>query len=168
MKEKDGLVVNGREVEAAVEAVDVADELADSPLELGAVAQAGLSDLDEDNLAAPLGVALEQLLKRLELLDDALGDVELLAADNDLLTGVERTEGGDLGSDTGAVAGGSKWDKAADSAASDDEEASERDAPVLDDALAIDADRAVADGGDGSVGVDAGRRRLKAADANAR
>jgi hypothetical protein len=98
-------VVDGREVEAAVQAVDVTDELADGPLELGAIAQAGLGDLDEDDLTAPLGVALEQFLKRLELLDDALGDVELLTADNDLLAGVQRAEGVNLGSNAGAVAG---------------------------------------------------------------
>jgi hypothetical protein len=101
-------VVDGREVEAAVQAVDVTDELADGPLELGAIAQAGLGDLDEDDLTAPLGVALEQFLKRLELLDDALGDVELLTADNDLLAGVQRAEGVNLGSNTGAVAGAAK------------------------------------------------------------
>jgi hypothetical protein len=91
-----------------------------------------LGDLDEDDLASPFRVALEQFLKRLELmetrdkrsgqlrnrrrglkgvrggetnlLDDTLGNVELLSTDDDLLTLVKSSEGLDLGSDGRSVA----------------------------------------------------------------
>jgi hypothetical protein len=59
----------------------------------------GRGDLDEDDAADPFGVGEEEALKGLELWEDALGRVELVAANDDLLAAVELAQGGNLGRD---------------------------------------------------------------------
>ena len=95
-------MVDGNEVKRAVLSVDVRNELGHLTLKLGRVGQSGRRDLDEDDVADPLRVVLEQLLERAQLLQDALDDVELVAADDDLLALVQRTQGLELRLDTRA------------------------------------------------------------------
>lgn len=61
------LVMHGDEVQRAIFAVDVGDELRNLPFELGRVRQGRGRDLDEDDVANPLGVVLEQLLEGAKL-----------------------------------------------------------------------------------------------------
>ena len=81
------------EVQRSVLAVDVRDELRHLALELRRVRQRGGRDLNEDDVADPLRVVLEQLLKHAQLLDDALDHVEFVPPDDDLLAPVQRTDG---------------------------------------------------------------------------
>ena len=70
MKREDGrhaLVVHGDEVERAVLAVDVGDELGDDAFELGGVGECGRGDLDHDDVADPFWVVLQELLECPEL-----------------------------------------------------------------------------------------------------
>ena len=85
--------MNGNEVQRTVLAVDVRDELRDLALKLWRVRERGRGDLDEDHVADPLRVVLEQLLKHAQLLDDALDHVEFVPPDDDLLAPVQRTDG---------------------------------------------------------------------------
>ena len=78
-------MVHRNKVEPAVLAVDLADELGDLTLELRAVGERGRRDLDEHNLADPLGVVVQELLERSQLLHDALHDVQFVAPNDDLL-----------------------------------------------------------------------------------
>ena len=48
--------------------------------------------MDENDIADPLGVVLEQLLERAQLLDDTLDNVELVPPNDDLLALVQRTD----------------------------------------------------------------------------
>ena len=58
------------------------------------------NDLDENDIAGPLRIVVEQLLQRTQLLDDTLDHIELVPADNDLLALVQRTKRLQLGLDT--------------------------------------------------------------------
>ena len=84
-------MVHGDGVERAALAIDVRDELGHLALELRRVRQRGGRDLNEDDVADPLRVVLEQLLKHAQLLDDALDHVEFVPPDDDLLALVQRT-----------------------------------------------------------------------------
>ena len=88
----DLLVMNGSVVKSTVSTVDVADELGDLGLEVGLLGQGRGGDLDEDDLAPPFRVDLQELFESLKFVVDTLGDVELFSADNDLFALVERTE----------------------------------------------------------------------------
>ena len=68
-------MMNRDEVQRSVLAVDVRDELRHLALKLRRVRERGRRDLDEDDVADPLRVVLEQLLERAQLLQDALDDV---------------------------------------------------------------------------------------------
>ena len=85
-------MVHRDEVERAVLAVDVRDELGHLALELRRVRHGARRDLDEDDVPDPLRVVLQQLLERAQLLHDALDHVQLVPADNDLLALVQRAE----------------------------------------------------------------------------
>lgn len=135
-------MVDRSKIKSPVQPVDVTDELGSHALQLGALGKRRRRDLDEDDLPSPLGVDLEKLLERLELVIHALCDVELLPTDDDLLVLVEHAERIHLGLDGWSVA-------------------------VVRDTLDVDTDRAVADSGDRAVGVDAAGGRFVAADANA-
>ena len=80
-------VAHGRPVGLAERAVDPADERLDARAQLGVLGNLGARrhrDLDERDLAAPLGVPLEQPRERLEPLGDALGVVEAIDAEDQL------------------------------------------------------------------------------------
>lgn len=83
----------GNEIEASVLSVDPSNQFTDLSLQLRRVRQAGTCHLDEDDLVPPLRVVMEELLKCLELLDDALDDIELIPTDDDLLAFVQCTKG---------------------------------------------------------------------------
>ena len=87
------LVVNRNKVQRAILAIDVRNKLAHLAFELRRVRQRGGRDLNEDDVADPLRVVLEQLLKHAQLLDDALDHVEFVPPDDDLLAPVQRTDG---------------------------------------------------------------------------
>ena len=93
-------MVDGDEVQAPVLAVDVRDELGDLALEARRVGQGGGGDLDEDDLPSPLRIVLEELLKRFELLNNTLDDIELVATDDDLLALIQGSKSFELGLDT--------------------------------------------------------------------
>jgi hypothetical protein len=79
--------VDGHEVDGAEPAVDAADELVDGApqvLVLLDVLPRGHRELDEHDLADPLGVLREEELERVQLLRDALDVVEPVDADDDL------------------------------------------------------------------------------------
>jgi hypothetical protein len=61
------LVVHWSEVKRTVGAVDVADKLGNEALKLGGLGESWGSDLNEDDLATPLGVGEEELFKGLQL-----------------------------------------------------------------------------------------------------
>ena len=59
--------MHGLELERAVGAIDLIDELRDFGRECGRVAGAGRGDLDENHLVLPLGVVVQEALKGAEL-----------------------------------------------------------------------------------------------------
>ena len=50
------IVVNGRKLEGAVRAVDLADHLRDLCIQLGMITVGGRSDLNQHNLISPHGI----------------------------------------------------------------------------------------------------------------
>lgn len=96
-----GVVLDRRESKTAVHAIDAHNELVDARGHLGVVLElilvsfdaGGRGDLDEHHLFTPLGVHLEEALKRLQLLGNASNTVKAVSSDNDLLTVVKLTEG---------------------------------------------------------------------------
>ena len=90
------------EVQRSVLAVDVRDELRHLALELRRVRERGRRDLDEDDVADPLRVVLQQFLECAQLLHDTLDSVELVPPNDDLLALVQRTQGLELRLDTRA------------------------------------------------------------------
>ena len=83
----------GNEIEASVLSVDPSNQFTDLSLQLRRVRQAGTCHLDEDDLIPPLRIVMEELLKGLELLDDALDDIELIPTDNNLLAFIQCAKG---------------------------------------------------------------------------
>ena len=55
--------MHGNEIERTVLSIDVGHKFGDLTLELGRVGQGGGRHLDQDNVANPLRVVLQQLLK---------------------------------------------------------------------------------------------------------
>jgi hypothetical protein len=97
-------------IKSTVSTVDVTDQLSDLGLEVRSFRKSWGSNLNKDDLASPFGVNLQELFKRLELVVDSLGNVELLSSDNDLLALVKRTKGIGLGINTRSVTS-RKWKK---------------------------------------------------------
>ena len=63
----DVLVMHRDEVQRAILAIDVCNELGDLALEPGRVGQRGRCDLDQDDIPNPLRIIMQQLLERTEL-----------------------------------------------------------------------------------------------------
>lgn len=61
------LMMHRHEIQAPKLAINIRDELANLPLELGRVGQGGRRNLDEHDVPDPLGVRLEELVEGLEL-----------------------------------------------------------------------------------------------------
>jgi hypothetical protein len=78
-------VMYGDKVEASVLSVNPSDQFTDLSLQLGRICQAGTCHLDEDDLAPPLWVVMEELFEGFEFLDDTLDDIEFIPTDDDLL-----------------------------------------------------------------------------------
>lgn len=98
------LVMHRDEIQAPVLSIDVCDQLADLTLELGRVCQRRRCHLNEHDVTAPLRVVGQQLFKRAQLLDDTLNDIELVTADDDLLSFIQREQGIKFRLDTWAEA----------------------------------------------------------------
>jgi hypothetical protein len=76
-------VVDGHVGQRSKGPVDPTDDLVDhgaQALVLGHVRARGDGDLDEEDAVAPLGVLLQKLLKRQQLLRDPLDDVQAVDA----------------------------------------------------------------------------------------
>ena len=147
------LMMNGDEIQRAVLSVNVRDELRNLTLQLGRVGKSRGCDLDEDNMADPLGIILQKLLERTELaseqlistsecaglkasvylLHNTLNDVKLVSSDNDLLSGIQSPERLKLGLDT-------------------------RTSQVALHSLGVHAHRAPSDAGDVALNIDASTR----------
>ena len=62
------LVVHRNKVQTAVFAINMGNQFADHPLELGRVRQSWAGDLDHDDIPNPFGVILKELLEGAELI----------------------------------------------------------------------------------------------------
>ena len=105
-----GLVheVNGGIFEGAEFAVDAADELVDEVAQVAVffdLTPRRNCNLDQDNLAHPLRMRLQQYLKRAQFLRDAFDVVEPVDADHDFRAGEFGGEGGKAGLDGGSGEG---------------------------------------------------------------
>ena len=87
------LVMHRNEVQATILAIDAAHKLADLSFEFWRVGKSRGCNLDKDDPTYPLGVIMQQLRKRAQLLYDPLDNVQLVASNNDLFPGVELEEG---------------------------------------------------------------------------
>jgi hypothetical protein len=163
MENSNSLVMNRSIVKGTISTVDVADELGDLCLQVGLLRQGRGGHLNEDNLAPPLGVDLQELLERLELVVYTLGDVELFSSDNNLLALVERTKGLGLGVDSRSVTVRHHRHHLISIPAANEIKAGP-DSPVRGDPVDVDPDRAISDRSDLSVGVNPAGSRLVTAD----
>lgn len=95
MGEMDGnvLVMHRNKVQATILAVDAAHKFADLSFEFWRVGKSRGSNLDKDDPTYPLGVIVQQLRERAQLLYDPLDNVQLVASNDDLFPGVELEEG---------------------------------------------------------------------------
>jgi hypothetical protein len=122
----------------------VVDQLRDLRSQLRRVGRAGTGDQNQDRVVHPLRVVLEQPLKGLQLRHNALGRVQLVPADQNLLVLVELPERSNVGLDA-------------------------RLGPVDLDAHRVDANGAVDDLGDAALVIDVALGgRLVAHDADSR
>ena len=87
------LVMHRDEVQATILAIDAAHKLADLSFEFWRVGKSRGCDLDKNDPTYPLGVIVQQLRERAQLLYDPLDDVQLIASNDDLFPGVEFEEG---------------------------------------------------------------------------
>jgi hypothetical protein len=87
------LVVHRDKVQATVFAIDAAHKLADLSFEFWRVGKSRGCNLDKDDPTYPLGVIVQQLRERAQLLYDPLDNVQLVASNNDLFPGVKLEEG---------------------------------------------------------------------------
>jgi hypothetical protein len=92
-KNKNVLVVHRDEVQATVLAINAAHKLADLSFEFWRVGKSRGCDLDKDDPTYPLGVIVQQLRERAQLLYDPLDNVQLIASNNDLFPSIELEEG---------------------------------------------------------------------------
>lgn len=81
------------EVQATILAIDAAHKLADLSFEFWRVGKSRGCNLDEDDPTYPLGVVVQQLRERAQLLYDPLDNVQLIASNDDLFSGIELEEG---------------------------------------------------------------------------
>jgi hypothetical protein len=96
------LVVHRDKVQATILAIDAAHKLADLSFEFWRVGKSRGSNLDKDDPTYPLGVIVQQLRERAQLLYDPLDNVQLVASNDDLFPGVELEEGLQFRSDARA------------------------------------------------------------------
>src|SRR6267154_432098 len=87
------LVVHWNEVQATILAIDAAHKLADLSFEFWRVGKGRGCNLDKDDPTYPLGVIVQQLRERAQLLYDPLDNVQLIASNDDLFPGVNLEEG---------------------------------------------------------------------------
>jgi hypothetical protein len=86
-------VVHRDEVQATILAIDAAHKLADLSFEFWRVGKSRGCNLYKDDPTYPLGVIVQQLRERAQLLYDPLDNVQLIASNDDLFPGVELEEG---------------------------------------------------------------------------
>jgi hypothetical protein len=96
-KKRNVLVMHRDEVQATILAIDTAHKLADLSFEFWRVGKSRGCDLNKDDPTYPLGVIVQQLRERAQLLYDPLDNVQLIASNDDLFPGVELEEGLQLG-----------------------------------------------------------------------
>ena len=94
MREINGnvLVVHRDEVQATILTIDAAHKLADLSFEFWRVGKSRGCNLNKDDPTYPLGVIVQQLRERAQLLYDPLDNVQLIASNDDLFPGVELEE----------------------------------------------------------------------------
>jgi hypothetical protein len=90
---RNALVVHRDEVQATILAIDTAHKLADLSFEFWRIGKSRGSNLDKDDPTYPLGVIVQQLRERAQLLYDPLDNVQLIASNDDLFPCVELEEG---------------------------------------------------------------------------
>lgn len=87
------LVVHRDKVQATILAIDAAHKLADLSFEFWRVGKSRGSNLDKNDPTYPLGVIVQQLRERAQLLYDPLDNVQLVASNDDFFPGIELEEG---------------------------------------------------------------------------
>ena len=117
------------------------NELGAHSFEFWVLRQGRGSDLNQDDLASPLWVSLQELFKRLELVVDSLCDIELLSTDDNLLVLVQHLERLHLGEDTWRIS-------------------------VMRDTFDVDTNGTVADSGELALGLDTAIGRFETAYTN--
>ena len=90
---ENALVVHRDEVQATILAIDAVHKFADLSLEFWRVGKSGRCNLYKNDPTYPLGVIVQQLRERAQLLYDPLDNVQLIATNDDLFPGVELEEG---------------------------------------------------------------------------
>lgn len=98
------VVVHGSKVERAICTINVGNQLGNLGFQLSVLDQRRRRDLDHDNLSLHLGVVVQELFKRLEFLLNTLGQIELVATDNDALALIGLAYGFHLGENTRSLA----------------------------------------------------------------
>jgi hypothetical protein len=87
------LVVHRDEVQATILTIDAAHKLADLSFEFWRVGKSRRCNLDKDDPTYPLGVIMQQLGERAQLLYDTLDNIQFIASNDNLLSSVELEEG---------------------------------------------------------------------------
>ena len=100
----DLLMMHRNKIQRTILPINMRDQLAYLSLQLGTIAQRRTRHLDQHHPPSPLGILLQQLLKRFQLLHDSLDHIQLVPTHDDLLALVEREETLELRLDARAVA----------------------------------------------------------------
>ena len=90
---RDVLVMYRDKIQVTILAVDAAHKLADLSFEFGRVGKGRRCNLDKDDPTYPLGVIVQQLRERAQLLYDPFSDIQLITSNDDLFPSVEFEEG---------------------------------------------------------------------------